>query len=80
MSSELDAIDTSKNFRSSEWLTTREAAIYLRIIRKNGTPCTERVRNLVSQRRIPFYKPFGRLLFKKIELRELIELTRKEGD
>ena len=67
------------NFEGSDWLSALEAALYLRIFRKDGTPCVERIRNLVSQRKIPFYKPFGRLLFKKSELKSLIESSRKGG-
>lgn len=68
-----------QNFESSEWMSAIEAASYLRIFRKDGSPCVERVRNLVNQGKIPFYKPFGRLLFKKSELKSLIESSRKGG-
>jgi hypothetical protein len=70
---------TDQNFESSDWLSAIEAAVYLRIFSKDGSPCVERVRNLASQRKIPFYKPFGRLLFKKTELESLIESSRKGG-
>lgn len=64
---------------SSDWLNVIEAAIFLRIFRKDGTPCVERIRNLVNLGKIPFYKPYGRLLFKKSELNLLIESSRKGG-
>ena len=68
------------DFDSSDFFSGSEAARYLRIFRKDGiTPCVERLRNLVNQGRIPFYKPFGRLLFKKSELKALIESSRKGG-
>lgn len=67
------------DFSSSDWLSAKEAAIYLRIFRKDGSPCVERLRNLVNQRKVPFYKPFGRLLFKRAELKNLIESSRKGG-
>jgi len=67
------------DFEGSDWLSALEAALYLRIFRKNGTPCVERIRNLVNLGKIPFYKPFGRLLFKKSELKSLIESSRKGG-
>lgn len=67
------------DFSYGEWLNTSEAASYLRLLREDGSPCVERIRNLVNQRRIPFYKPFGRLLFKKSELKSLIESSRKGG-
>jgi hypothetical protein len=63
----------------SEWLSAEEAAQFLRIFRKDGTPCVERIRNLVNQGRIPFYKPFGRLLFRRCELIVLVEASRKGG-
>lgn len=64
---------------SSEWLSAFEAARYLRILSRDGSPCVARIRNLVSQGRIPFYKPYGRLLFKRTELKRLIESSRKGG-
>jgi len=67
------------NMEDVDWLGASEAALYLRILRKDGTPCVERIRNLVNQGKIPFYKPFGRLLFKKSELKRLIESSRKGG-
>lgn len=66
-------------FDGSEWLNAAEAASYLRILRKDGSPCTARIRNLVHQGRIPFYKPYGRLLFKRSELEKLVESYRKGG-
>ena len=69
----------SENFEGSDWLNVLEAAIYMRIFRNDGSPCVERIRNLVNLGRIPFYKPFGRLLFKKAELKALIESSRKGG-
>jgi len=69
----------SEDFSSSDWLSASEAAIYLRIFSKNGRPCVERLRNLVCKRKIPFYKPFGRLLFKKSEIKSLIESSRNGG-
>lgn len=68
---------SDSNFSANDWLTTEEAAYYLRILRNDGTPCVERLRNLVNQGKLPFYKPFGRLLFKKSELKSLIESSRR---
>jgi len=69
----------NQNFDSSDWLNAREAAFYLRILSKDGSPCTGRIRNLVNQGKIPFYKPFGRLLFKRSELETFVESSRKGG-
>lgn len=64
-------------FTAQEFLSTTEAAVFLRLLTKNGNPCVSRVRDLVSRGRIPFYKPFGRLLFKRSELKKYVESSRK---
>lgn len=66
-------IDKTKLLEKLKWFTSDEAFRYL------GLPSVERLRNLVHQRRIPFYKPFGRLLFKRSELDKLVEVTRNGG-
>jgi hypothetical protein len=71
--------NSEQDFSGSEWLSVEEAARYLRILRKDGSPCAARIRNLVNQGRIPFYKPYGRLLFKRSEIERLIESSRKGG-
>lgn len=73
-------LETELSFENKlEWLSAEEAALFLRIFRRDGTPCVERIRNLASQGRIPFYKPFGRLLFRRSELVVLVEASRKGG-
>lgn len=79
MSAHVAANPPFVDFDESEWMNVREAAVYLRIFSKNGEPCTARVRNLVNQGRIPFYKPYGRLLFKRCELKKMVESSRKGG-
>lgn len=69
----------NQSFDSSDWLNAVEAASYLRIFSKDGSPCVARIRNLVNLGKIPFYKPYGRLLFKRSELKVLIESSRKGG-
>lgn len=64
-------------FQKTEFLSTEEVAIFLRILTKSGKPCVARVRNLVNQGRLPFYKPFGRLLFKKAEIEKLIDSSKQ---
>ena len=66
-----------EDFTGADWLTVMEAAFYLRMQSRDGSPCAQRVRNLVCQGRLPYYKPFGRLLFKRSELRQLIESSRE---
>jgi excisionase family DNA binding protein len=73
------SVALDQNFESSEWLSATEAAVYLRIFKDDGTPCVGRIRNLVNMGKIPFYKPFGRLLFKRSELDSLIESSRRGG-
>ncbi|MBX3033400.1 MAG: helix-turn-helix domain-containing protein [Bdellovibrionaceae bacterium] len=73
------AQNLEQNFDGSDWLSAVEAASYLRIFSKDGSPCVARIRNLVNLGRIPFYKPYGRLLFRKSELERLVESSRKGG-
>lgn len=75
LQSDLRILDT--DYSGADWLNTIEAATYLRIFRKDGKPCVERLRNLSSQGRIPSYKPFGKLLFKRSELQKIIEASRR---
>lgn len=69
--------DFISDFSGLDWLNTEEAAVYLRLLTKKGQPCKERLRNLVNKGRIPFYKPFGRLMFRRSELQKLIETSRQ---
>ena len=66
-------------FNSEEWMNPSEAALYLRILGKDGQPSVHSIRNLVNKGRLPFYKPLGRLLFKKSELQKFIESSRNRG-
>lgn len=65
--------------KGSEFMTCLEASIYLRLLKKDGSPNPNQVRVLVNQGRLPFYKPFGRLLFKKSELDKIVNDTKKGG-
>lgn len=67
--------DTDKNTQAQretnfegpfgKWLNTEQAAAYLKT-----TP--KQIRNLVWQNRLRSYKPFGRLLFSRAELENLV--------
>lgn len=70
---------SDESFVGSNWMNVDEAARFLRILSKDGRPCAGRIRNLVNQGKLPFYKPFGRLLFKRSELESLVESSRKGG-
>lgn len=76
MSTQLQIVDGTQE---SDWLNSTEAARYLRLLSRNGQPCLNMLRNLVHQGRIPFYKPFGRLIFKRTELEKFI-VTSRQGN
>ena len=61
----------TKSFNDKELLTSVEAAEYL------GYKISS-IYSLVQERRIPHYKPGGRLLFKRSELKNWVELSRVE--
>ncbi len=63
----------------SDWLSSLEAAKYMRLLGRDGEPCVHSLRNMVCRGRLPYYKPFGRLLFRRSELERFIESTRKGG-
>ena len=71
--------DRPKTDTKNEWLNSKEAAEYLRLVRADGTPDPFRIRTLVHQGRLPFYKPFGRLIFLKSELKSIVEKSRQGG-
>jgi hypothetical protein len=62
-------------FENLEWLTTAEAAVYLRKFCPTGTPSVNAVHKLVSQGKIRRRKFSGRLFFKRKELDYLIECS-----
>lgn len=55
---------------NSPWMTSREAAAYLRTT-------VGGIRNLVYRGKLTPCKPFGRLLFKRSDLDRCIEFSRK---
>ena len=57
-----------------EWMSTLEAARLIRSFRKkDGKPCTQRIRNLVIKKVLDAKKPFGRLLVKRSQINKIIE-------
>lgn len=67
--------DVSSNHCSlttEEWLTTEEAALYLRI-------STFALRNMSSNGKVPYYKLGGRNRYLKSDLRELLLSQRRGG-
>ncbi len=60
-------------FDKSDWLTTKEAAIYLRKFEPNGAPSVNAIHKLVARGSIRRRKFSGRLFFRKKELDFLIE-------
>lgn len=82
MSASASFDQTSRSFESEmqsggEWLNAAEAAEYLRLFTRGGKPSVATLRNLVWQNKIPFYKPWGRLLFRRSELQKIIETSRR---
>lgn len=67
------SIDGADLLKKLQWLTSEDAFRYL------GLASVAVLRNFVHQRRIPFYKPFGRLLFKRSELDKLVEASKNGG-
>lgn len=58
---------------TKEALNTEEAALFI--------GCTkERIRSLVSEGKIPYYKPKGRLFFKKSEIENWMLSNRRASD
>ena len=74
-----DAIDLKTGsilfFENLEWLTTAEAAAYLRKFCSSGLPSVNAIHKLVSQGKIRRRKFAGRLFFKRKELDYLIECS-----
>lgn len=62
-------------FEKAEWLTTVEAAIYLRKFRYDGTPSPEAVYMMLQRGRIRRRKFNGRLYFNKQELRRALDIS-----
>lgn len=62
-------------FENSEWLTTAEAATYLRKFCPSGVPSVNAIHKLVSRGTIRRRKFAGRLYFKRKELDYLIECS-----
>lgn len=62
-------------FENLEWLTTAEAAAYLRKFCPSGAPSVNAVHKLVSQGRVRRRKFAGKLFFKRKELDYLIECS-----
>jgi len=71
------ALKTGSNlfFENLEWLTTAEAAAYLRKFSPLGNPSSNAIHKLVSQGKIRRRKFAGRLFFKRKELDYLIECS-----
>ena len=60
-------------FENLTWLTSSEAAEYLRL------PSVGALRFMVFERKIPFYKMGRNLRFKKSELDRFMDLSKKGG-
>ena len=65
--------DSKKFFENLTWLTSNEAADYLRL------PSVGALRVLVCKRRIPFHKLGRSLRFKRVELDRLLDASKHLG-
>ena len=66
--------DSRKFFENLTWLTSSEAAEYLRL------PSVGALRVLVCKRRLPFHKLGRSLRFKRAELDRLLEVSKQIGE
>lgn len=66
-------------FENLIWLTTKEAAIYLRKFTSSGKPSEGAIRSLVCRGQIKARKFLRRLYFKREELDRLIETSQLVG-
>ncbi len=71
--SDIEPVKSGVIFDKSEWLTTKEAAVYLRKFEPAGRPSVNAVHKLVARGSIRRRKFSGRLFFRKKELDFLIE-------
>jgi hypothetical protein len=62
-----------KFFDKADWLTTKEAAIYLRKFRPNGRPSVGAIYMLLERGRLRKRKFFGRLYFNRREIERSLE-------
>ncbi len=62
-------------FDKAEWLTTKEAAVYLRKFEPSGSPSVNAIHKLVARGSIRRRKFSGKLFFRKKELEYLIETS-----
>lgn len=66
-------VKTGVIFDKSEWLTTIEAAVYLRKFEPSGSPSVNAIHKMVARGSVRRRKFSGRLFFRKKELDFLIE-------
>lgn len=62
-------------FENCIWLSTEEAAVYLRKFTKDGKPSVGAIRNMVYRGQIRFRKFCSRLYFKRAELDYMLETS-----
>ncbi len=64
-----------KFFDNLTWLSTKDAAVYLRKFRKNGQPSDGAIRTAIWRGLLKARKWGRRLYIKKVELDRLLELS-----
>ena len=68
-----EAVTVRLGGSTREYMTTAEAAAYLRCLKADGSPNPNRLHKLASQGRIPHRREGDRLLFVRIELDEWLD-------
>ena len=68
-----DAVTARLGGTPREYLTTAEAAAYLRCLKGDGSPNANRLHKLAAQGRIPYRREGDRLLFVRDELDEWLD-------
>ena len=74
-SNEQNSESSQKFFDNLTWLSTKDAAVYLRKFRKNGQPSDGAIRTAIWRGLLRARKWGRRLYIKRVELDRLLELS-----
>ena len=74
-SNEQNSESSQKFFDNLTWLSTKDAAVYLRKFRKNGQPSDGAIRTAIWRGLLKARKWGRRLYIKRVELDRLLELS-----
>lgn len=72
----VQALNAPISYDPKEWANSEEAAILLRKFRrKDGKPSVGAIHTMIYRRQIAAHRFFGRLLFRRSELMQLVSLS-----